>query len=49
VDTLRQEKAKVVAACETEVAAIHSKFQDYRVKLHEFWANMEGAMNEIGV
>jgi hypothetical protein len=53
VDTLGQKKAKVVAAYKTEVATIHTKFQEYcvhhRKKLHEFQTNLVGAMNEIGV
>jgi chromosome segregation ATPase len=53
VDTFKQEKAKVMAARETDVAAEQKKFWDYRLghhrKLHEFCVNLERAMNGIGV
>jgi hypothetical protein len=53
VDTLKQEKTKAVAAREAEITTIWTKFQDYcvchRKKLHEFWTNLERAVNKIGV
>jgi hypothetical protein len=49
VDTLRHEKLEAV----NEVTTIRTKFQVYlvrhRKKLHKFRANLEAAVNEIGV
>jgi hypothetical protein len=53
IETLEQEKAKPMAAGEAEVTTVHTRFQYYRVhhrkKIHEFCANLEAAVNEMGV
>jgi hypothetical protein len=52
-ETLRQEKTEAVATRETEVTAIRTRFQNYRVchrkKLCDFQINLGKAVNEFGV
>jgi hypothetical protein len=52
VDTLGQEKAKVVADHQAEITTAQKKFQGYcarhHKKLPELWVNMEKVVNEIG-
>jgi hypothetical protein len=53
MDTLEQEKTKIVADSEARLEVVEKKFRDYRInrrrKLHDLHAELEGAMNEIGV
>jgi hypothetical protein len=52
MDTLKQEKAKVVADREADLAGEQKSFRDYSVghnrKLHDLHVELEGAMNQIG-
>jgi hypothetical protein len=53
MDTLEQEKTMIAADNEARLAATEKKFHNYqtshRRKLHDLRAELEGAMNEIGV